>query len=477
MKTALFLLATISSILSGADLPARLDALVAAPAGSRAAVGIHVVSLKSGETLYARDADQLYVPASNMKLFTAALALTRLGPAYRFETRVIRESSGDVVLVGSGDPSLSGRAYPYARNTPNGNPLAAIEALADQAVATGLRRVDGDIVGDDQRFRWSPYPPSWTEDDIQHDYGAPVSALTLNDNVITILARPGAKAGDLAIISLNPKVEYFMIDNRITTTANGTSSIRAERLPGTRQILLTGSIGLRSGGAEEIVAVDDPALFAAQALYDALQRRGVAIHGRPVARHRTTEGKSPVVDGEVLAIRRSPQLVELLQALVKVSQNLHAELMLREVGYARRGDGSPETGYAELLAFVGEVRISPVEWRSEDASGLARNDEVTPAAVTRLLRHMNTGSNGALWHSLLPVGGEDGTLGNRLCCSSDGSRIRAKTGTLSRAIALSGYADSRTLGPLAFSILVNNFAAPTSEVRDWVDKMALELVE
>jgi D-alanyl-D-alanine carboxypeptidase/D-alanyl-D-alanine-endopeptidase (penicillin-binding protein 4) len=183
------------------------------------------------------------------------------------------------------------------------------------------------------------------------------------------------------------------------------------------------------------------------------------------------------VEGQVLATRRSPPLSELLQALVKVSQNLHAELMLREVGFARRGDGSPDNGYAELLAFVGEVRISPVEWRSEDGSGLARNDEVTPAAITRLLRYMDASGNGTVWHSLLPVGGDDGTLGNRLCCTSDGSRIHAKTGTLSRAVALSGYADSKTQGQLAFSILVNNFAAPTSEVRDWVDKMALELVQ
>jgi D-alanyl-D-alanine carboxypeptidase/D-alanyl-D-alanine-endopeptidase (penicillin-binding protein 4) len=465
------------AIAFAADLPARLDALVSAPAGARAAIGIHVVNVASGETLYAHGANSLYLPASNMKLFTAAVALTRLGPNYRFETRVLREASGDVVLVGSGDPSLSGRVYPYSTDARPANPLAAIESLAEQMLAGGLRRVDGNIVGDDQRYPWAPYPPSWTEDDVQHAYGAPVSALTLNDNVITIRALPGARAGELAHVSIHPPIEYFALDNRITTTADGTASAHFERVPGTRQVLLTGSIGIRSGGAEETLAVDDPALFTAQALYDALLRSGVAIHGRPVARHRMIPGAKPQPQGEVLATRTSPPLSELLQAFIKVSQNLHAELALREVAFMRKGDGTLDAGFSELLALLNEVHISPVEWRTEDGSGLARNDEVTPAAITRLLRYMENSPNGSVWHSLFPIGGQDGTLGQRLCCTSDGSRIRAKTGTLTRSVALSGYADSRSHGKLAFSILVNNFAAPAPEVRDWVDKIALELVQ
>jgi D-alanyl-D-alanine carboxypeptidase/D-alanyl-D-alanine-endopeptidase (penicillin-binding protein 4) len=469
--------AAAASIVAAADLQARLDELLAAPAGARAAAGIHVVELASGETLYARDADQLFLPASNMKLFTAALALTRLGPGYRFETRLIREPSGDVVLVGSGDPTLSGRVYPYAQGTPDGNPLGAIEAFADQAVAGGLRRIDGNVVGDDQRYPWAPHPPSWTQDDMLHDYGAPVSALTLNDNVITILVRPGARVGDLARVSLNPPVEYFTFDNRVTTTANGAPEVRIERIPGTRQVALTGSIGLRYGGLEETLPVDDPALFAAQALYDALLRRGVAIRGRPVARHRAAAAPLIPAEGQLLAVRISPPLAEILQTVIKVSQNLHAELILRETGFTRRREGTQEAGFAELRAFLNDARISPVEWRSEDGSGLARNDEVTPAAVTRLLRHMSASPQAEVWRSLFPVGGQEGTLDRRLCCTSEGSRIRAKTGTLARSIALSGYADSRSRGTLVFSILVNNFAAPSNEVREWVDKMALELIE
>ena len=129
-----------------------------------------------------------------------------------------------------------------------------------------------------------------------------------------------------------------------------------------------------------------------------------------------------------------------------------------------------------MSAWLTSIGIKNEEWRSEDGSGLSRNDEVSPRAMTRLLSTMAASKNGAAWLSLLPVGGEDGTLARRLCCVSDAKQVRAKTGTLTRAIALSGYADSRTRGRLAFSILVNNFSAPQAEVRAWIDRIALTLI-
>jgi D-alanyl-D-alanine carboxypeptidase/D-alanyl-D-alanine-endopeptidase (penicillin-binding protein 4) len=478
---ATVLLATIPC--AAADLPQAIDALMQASLAARASVGIQVVDLKTGSALYSRNADRLFLPASNMKLFTAALALERLGPEYRMTTRLVRALSGDLILVGGGDPSLSGRAYPYQKETPTPkpNPLQAIEELADQAVAAGVMRVDGDIVGDDQLYPWAPYPPSWTEDDMIGEDGAPVSALTVNDNVITLAIHPAARAGELAAISLEPALEYFAVDNQVITVAGEKEArIRLTRMPGSQQVLLWGSIPLGGATARETVAVDDPALFAACALYDALARRGVAIRGRPVARHRPVSEDEWPVDGDVIATRMSPPMVEMLQVIEKVSQNLHAELMLREVARVTRGTGTRESGLQELAAWLSSIGIKTEELRAEDGSGLSRNDQVSPRAVTRLLSYMAASKNGAAWLSLLPVGGEDGTLEHRLCCVSDASaakQVRAKTGSLTRAVALSGYADSRTRGLLAFSILVNNFSAPQAEVRAWVDRIALALVE
>ncbi|MBV8847581.1 MAG: D-alanyl-D-alanine carboxypeptidase/D-alanyl-D-alanine-endopeptidase [Bryobacterales bacterium] len=451
-----------------ADLPHRLDYLIDSnPLAQHANVGIHVVDLKSGKSLYGRNENRLFLPASNLKLFTSALALQKLGPDYRFTTRLIRESAGDIVLAGSGDPSLNGRAYPYQRDASLGPGLASIEDLADQAVTAGLREVKGDVIGDDRLYPWSPYPPSWTQDDAIHESGAPVSALSVADNIVNIAISPGSAAGDPAKLTLEPRLEYFAIDNRITTAAGaGFAEIQVSRLPGARQILLSGTMRLKAGSVREQVGVDDPALYSAYALQEALTRRGVLVRGHPAARHRSPETKYVAPEGETLAVRISPPLSQILQLLDKVSENLHAELMLGAAG-----------GLDGLNSFLSSIGGGPRDSRIDDGSGLSRNDQVTPKLMTRLLAHMYKTNNRDAWIAMLPVGGDDGTLSKRLCCSAGARRIHAKTGTLARSIALSGYAESKTHGWLAFSIFVNNFAAPASEIQAWIDKIALTLTE
>ncbi|MEP7353471.1 MAG: D-alanyl-D-alanine carboxypeptidase/D-alanyl-D-alanine-endopeptidase [Acidobacteriota bacterium] len=483
-QTFLAVLLTFSVPLAAASLQERVQGVIdAAPPSVRGWTAIQVVDLTNGAVLFAQNPDQLLLPASNLKLFTVAMALMRLNPDYRFVTRLVHVPSGDVTLIGAGDPSMSDRIYP-SEDSKRGedsklpkNPLQAMEALADQAVAAGLTRIDGNVIGDDSRYAWDPYPASWTADDLGHEYGAPVSALTLNDNTIAVSVRPGTRPGQLAKVILTPPIEYFAIDNQVTTVAGrATLPVRMRLIPGTRQVLLTGTLATGSIGTSEIFPVDDPALFAATALYDALLRRGVAIYGRPVARHRSSGGASPEITGTQLARRVSPPLLEILTVLEKSSQNLHTELVLREAGVVLQKDGSLAGGLRALDAFLPTVGVNTKEVVMEDAAGLARNDEVTAQALTQLLQSMNASAYRDVWLSFLPVGGEDGTLSKRLCCTS-GGRIRAKTGTLARSVALSGYADSKSSGTLAFAILVNNFAAPISEVRAWVDKLASALVE
>lgn len=475
---AIWLLSASALLSAPIDLEHRIDALVdASGPAAHGFVGIHVVELAGGKTVYQRNHDKLFMPASNMKLFTSALALLRLGPDYRFTTQVIQEDSGGVVLMGSGDPSLSGRVFPYRKDAAPHPALSPIEDLADQMVKNGLRSVSGDIAGDDRLYPWAPYPPSWTQDDALREFGAPVSALTINENTISITIRGGAAAGDDAEITVDPAIEYYAIDNRLATVAGkGEPKIRMSRPTGTRQILLWGSIPA-GATVRETVAIDDPAYFAACALYDALVRRGVAIRGRPVARHRLASEDYEPAAGTVLASRVSPPLTALLQVMDKVSQNLYAELMLREVGRFSRHQGTREAGIEEMDALMREIHADKDDWRLEDGSGLSRNAMVTPRAFTRLLTVLNAGKYRDAWLSLLPVGGEDGTLSRRLCCMAGGNGIRAKTGSLSRALALSGYADSKTRGRLAFSIIVNDFSAPPHDVRVWIDKIAMSLLE
>jgi serine-type D-Ala-D-Ala carboxypeptidase/endopeptidase (penicillin-binding protein 4) len=470
---------TAALYVSGADLARTLETLVASsPHEARSNIGIDVVDLKTGKTVYSHNENHYFLPASNMKLFTTGLALLELGPNYRFETRVIQEPSGDLVLVGSGDPSMSGRTYPYRHLDPGLPPLHAIEELADQVVASGLTQVRGDIVGDDRLYPWAPYPPSWTQDDMLGENGAPVSALTVSDNLVTVTFTPAAKPGELATLSLAPPLEYFAIDNRIVTV-EGTSEPRISlvRVPGNRQLLFEGTIPAGTSIHHALVALDDPALYAACALYDALTRRGVSIAGHPVAHHRSASDPYTPPEGKAVAVRLSPPASELIQVADKVSENLHAELLLREVARTERSSATRESGILALETFLHQIGGSADDARIEDGSGLGRNTLVTPKLVTHLLGFMYRSEWRDIWISMLPIGGVDGTLSSRLCCDSESRGIHAKTGTLNRAVALSGYAHSRERGWLAFSILVNDFGASESEIRAWVDRIAEALID
>lgn len=449
------------------------------PLAAHAEIGVHVIDLKTGKTLYGHDEDRFFLPASNMKLFTTSLALLKLGADYKFETRIVLEPSGDLALLGSGDPSLSGRQYPYRPGVPEGPPLKAIDELAQQVVSNGIMHIRGNVIGDDRLYAWEPFPPNWTQNDPTGESGAPVSALTVADNLVTVTFLPGQKVGDLGALQVNPPLEYFSLDNRILTVAGtGEPDIRMTRIPGSRQVIFEGAIP-HDGVARRFayITLDDPALYAACALYDSLTRLGVAIDGRPVARHRAQGQSYLPAEGKIVASRFSPPASQLIQMTDKVSENLHAELFLREIARVERRDASVENGVTAVNAFMGSIGGGPDDSRVDDGSGLSRATMVTPHLVTRLLQHMYNSTVRDTWISMLPIGGEDGTLARRLCCTYDARLIHAKTGTLGRAIALSGYADSKSRGWLAFSILVNDFAAQPADIQQWIDHIALTLVQ
>ena len=327
-------------------------------------------------------------------------------------------------------------------------------------------------------YPWIPFPPNWSQSDALGESGAPVSALSVADNFITITFAAGAKPGDLATLSIAPAIEYFAIDNRIQTVAGaGEAQIRMTRSPGSRQLLFDGTMPAATMKVYANVAVDDPAMYAACALYAALTSRGVSIAGQPIARHRSPGDAYQAPDGKVLATRVSPPASELIQTTDKVSENLHAELLLREVGRIDRKAGTREGGVAELNAFLSQIGAAPDDARLDDGSGLSRNALVTPRLISRLLAFMYSSRERDAWIAMLPVGGEDGTLVRRLGGTKEARAIHAKTGTLNRAIALSGYVENKTRGWLAFSILVNDFTASQSQIQAWVDKIALALLE
>ncbi|MBI4889724.1 MAG: D-alanyl-D-alanine carboxypeptidase/D-alanyl-D-alanine-endopeptidase [Acidobacteria bacterium] len=487
MLRAAFLLAGLLALapLSAQPLAERIEKLISTPAAAGSTFGIQVVQLSTGQVLYARNAQSALTPASNTKLFTTALALTRLGPGYRFETKVLAPRapdaqgriSGDLILLGGGDPTLSARRLPYQKGPVEGDPLAPLAELADQLAAAGLRTVSGDLIGDDTRWPFEPFPGGWSVGDMPWDYGAAVSALCLNDNAQSISVRPGKAAGDPAIISLSPPVEYYTLRNVFRTTPGAASRLSVRRKPASRILEIAGTAAPKAGALGDLLGIDDPAAFIAEAFAQLLRDRGIAIQGRVYARHRATGMPSSEPAGIVLARRQSPPIVETLRVIDKISQNLHAEMALREVGFVARGEGTAEAAQKEMTAWLTSLGVRKEEFDLEDGSGLSRRTLVTPNAVTTLLTAMHNGEHRETYRSLLPIGGEDGSLSSRFKGAPQANLIRAKTGSVAHVNALSGYAGDDPSSRLAFSIIVNGSTASSSAIRSIIDKIAVAILE
>src|SRR5205085_5852503 len=255
------------------SLKKQIETILAEPDLARGFWGVEIASAKTGKVLYSLNSTKLFTPASNTKLFTTAAALALIGPDYKFRTTVETNGSldkygrltGDVILVGRGDPTLSGRELPYTTRTQRGDdPTKVLEQLADELAKKGVKYVDGDLIADDSYFAFERYGEGWSQDDLVWADGAPVSALTINDNVIFVNILPADRVGERAFVSIAPFADYYRIDNRIITTPSGTvRKIFINREPGSTVLTLWGNTPLDDAGANEALALEDPAEFAA----------------------------------------------------------------------------------------------------------------------------------------------------------------------------------------------------------------------
>lgn len=481
------------------NLADRIAQVLAAPELQHAFWGIEVESLSTGKVLYSQNPDKLFVPASNAKLFVTATAFALIGPDYRFNTTVETNGtldshgrlSGDLILVGQGDPNLSGRQLPYHLHTQrDDDPLKALEELADAVVQKGVKYVDGDIVADDSYFAFQRYGEGWSEGDLVWSDGAPVSALTVNDSVVFLKIMPGDHAGERAFISAVPFSHYYKIDNRIMTVAAGAPrDIHVNREPDSNAVVLWGSIPLGDPGVGEGVAVQDPAQFAGALFRQLLEQRGVEIYGGQKVRHiemaslanpanlmGAIQPQEPPSHLLVLASYQSQPLLEDLTVINKVSQNLHAEILLRLLGKLKGTAGTVDAGLAVERAFLHQAGVPDDEYELFDGSGLSREDLATPNAFVQLLRYAATQSWGKSFQDTLPVAGVDGSLADRFKDLDSSTHVWAKTGSLTGVKTLSGYATTLQVDEIAFSILVNNFNVPEQQAVAAMDAVVMQIV-
>src|SRR5271167_2110804 len=475
------------------------------PAVARGLWGIYAVSLETGRPLFALNQDKLFTPASNAKLFTTAAVFGLIGPDYRFKTTVETFGSldkygrlnSDLVLVGRGDPNLSGRALPYNMHTERkAPPIQVLQELADQLVQHGLKYVDGDVVADDSYFVWERYDEGWSQDDLAREWGAPVSALTINDNVIFVNIMPADRPGERAFLTVTPFPEYYKIDNRVMTTPQGTGprTVSINREPGSNQLTFWGNIPQDDAGFGEALAIEDPADFTARLFRQLLEERGVTVYGRARTHHTDlastqTFSVTSIASGGgdstrpsvpaplVLASYQSQPVSQDLRVINKVSQNLHAELMLRLLGKEKGTSGSIQGGLEVLRGFLVNAGIKPDQFAFYDGSGLSREDLVTPEAVVDLLRYCHQQPWGQLYQDTLPVAGIDGSLAERFRNTSAVGLVHGKTGSLLHVYSLSGYAITQSGQRIAFSIMSNNNNLPAKKALDTIDQIVERMVE
>jgi len=429
----------------------RIDALLKDPNLNHGIQGVVVKSLKTGRIIYERNADLVFIPASNLKLLVGAVALDRLGPDFTYRTTVYATGrinsrgvlEGDLVLKGGGDPVLN---------------TDALASLAKQIKSKGISKIAGKLLVDDNYFDNQRLGWGWSWDDIPYYYSAEISALNLNRNVVDVYVRPGRTVGSRAIVRIDPPTNYVKVDNSATTGGPDVEkNVRVDRALGSNTIRVRGTVplGAKASAPEEAITVTEPAMYAGHVFRDRLAKEGILVIGG-VERGTLPEGAIE------LAVHRSAPLSQILPLLMKPSDNLIAEVLLKTLGAAVKGQGTTDAGIEVETEFCRQIGMDVTALKIVDGSGLSRLNFISPSNLVVLLAYMYGHKHASVYIDSLPVAGVDGTLRNRMKGTAAEKNVRAKTGYVSRVSSLSGYVNTRSGEALAFAILMNNHLCTNS---------------
>ena len=449
-----------------------MDSALAGPDFARASWGVVIQSLDDGQVLYRRNAERLFLPASNLKLLTAAAALVRLGPDFRWTTTVLARGprrgdtlAGDLVVVGRGDPTFSADAMGDSSDV-----LRSLRPFADSLEARGIRVVRGRVVGDASLFTDPPLGRGWAWDDLDADYSAPVGALQFNESVAWIMAAPGGAPGQPLARTLQPPAAGLRLFGTATTAPADSAGSRLHwsRAPFSDSVTVSGSLPAGHAPVRLPVSVPDPARYFTAALTEALADSGVAVRGDTLAAAAT----APL---DTLFVWHSPPLSTVLPLFLKPSQNQIGETLLRTLGAEAGGAGSVDSGRAVIDSVLTGFGVPPDAYVVEDGSGLSRYDYVAPEALAQVLAALHQRPDFDTLYAALPIAGVDGTLATRMRGTAAAGNVHAKTGSLTGVRSLSGYVRDADGENLLFVLLVNDFTVPQRVVEAAQDQVVVLL--
>ena len=437
--------------------------------------GVAIYSLDRNEFLFEQNAHKLYVPASNEKLITAAAALMRLGPDYRFKTKVLSDGTiedgvlrGNLIIQGFGDPSASVRMG-------NKDPFAIFSDWGARLKKRGIQAIAGGLVGDATAFSGPGHGRGWELDDLIEGYAAPVSALQFNENFVSLDIRPAVKTGAAATMVQKPLPDYLRLSGSVITRTGGEriavarSEEGASRLSAGEAMRISGAIPLKNPVFNRLIAVQHPVRYYLEALRYQLAQEGIDTTNCHI------EEAAVPKTATLLWTHESAPLRELLAPVVKESLNLPAETLLRALGREIRNTGTDAAGIAVVEAVLEGMGVAKGSYVYVDASGLSRRNLVSAEILVKVLESMRKQPTFSQFYSTLAIAGIDGTMKNRLRKTAAEGNVRAKTGTISSASSISGYIKTADGEMLAFSMIANNYPFSKATAEDAQNRALIRL--
>lgn len=464
---------------SSTDLQNKIRLALARPQLQRGQVGIKIVSLNTNKTIFEQNAEKYFMPASNMKSYTVAAAIERLSPDFRFVTSVFANKTpdtngtlkGDMTIYGRGDVSFSTAFY-------EGDYYKGLDALATKIAQTGIKRIEGDLVGDDSYFSGNPTPFGWEWDDMQWYYGAEISALPINNNSVDLYVKPSSVGAlcNVQVLPLNPVIK---IQNTCVTTANSVKrDLKITKKLDQNILEISGSMPANDKAYEGYISVSRPAEMFIALLRQLLEKKGIIITGQNRLINPKLKVLSQVAPIEITRIESVPLSI-IAQKTMKPSQNLFTETILWTLG-EQVGDKtkinltSAERGIGVVSNFLMQAGIASDAVRQYDGSGLSRHNLITPNSAVQLYGYMAKSRYAQAWFDSLTIGGVDGTLRNRFKGTKAANNVRGKTGTIDQVSALSGYVSTASGERLVFSVIVNG-VTETSVRQATIDEIVVAL--